>query len=206
MKENSLLKVGLTGGIACGKTVVRQYLDEKGAFTVDADAVVHRLMGPDTELSGAIRDAFGTEVMAANRSVDRKKLGAVVFSDGEARQRLNRLVHPRVIAEEKRLLAEAGRKGERLAVVDAALMIETGTHREYDCLLVVFCDQPLQIGRLMNRDGLSREEALKRIEAQLPVEEKKRFADFLVDTSGSLAETESQADEIWDELLSRLAR
>ncbi len=201
-----MLKVGLTGGIACGKTVVRRHLAEKGAFTVDADALVHRLMGPDSELSGAIRDEFGTQVMAPNRSVDRKRLGALVFSDSEARRRLNRLVHPRVLAEEKRLLAEADRQGERLAVVDAALMIEAGTHREYDCLLVVFCDKPVQIGRLMSRDGLSREEAEKRIAAQLPVEEKKRFADFLVDTSGSLAETESRVDEIWDELLGRLVR
>ncbi len=198
---STMLKVGLTGGIACGKTVVRKLLADKGVFTVDADTIVHRLMGPNSELSGKIRDAFGAGILAEDDSVDRKKLGDLVFTNPDARRQLNQLVHPCVIREEKRLLAEAERIGERLAVVDAALMIETGTYREYDCLVVVFCEKRLQIQRLMERDGISRKKAEQRIEAQLPAEEKKRLADFLVDTSGSLSDTERQVEEIWRHLV-----
>ncbi|MFQ5791333.1 MAG: dephospho-CoA kinase [Acidobacteriota bacterium] len=199
-----MLKVGLTGGIASGKSVVRKLLAERGAFTVDADAVVHELLGPGTELSHRVAEEFGREVMRRDGSVDRKKLGAVVFADRVARERLNRLVHPRVIAEEKRLLAQAEGRGEKVAVVDAALMIESGTYRDYDCLVVVSCSRSLQVQRLVARDGISSAEAERRIDAQLPVEEKKQYADYVVDTSGPLAETERQVEEIWKELRRQL--
>ncbi len=168
---------------------------------MDADTVVHQLMDQQTELTEAIGERFGRDVLAPDGSVDRKKLGAIVFSDPDARRELNRLVHPKVIAEEKRLLAEAERKGVQIGVVDAALMIETGTYRDYDRLVVVYCPREVQLERLVARDGLSPEEAARRVDAQLSVEEKKLYAHYVVDSSGSLEDTERRVGEVWDSLL-----
>ena len=168
---------------------------------MDADTIVHQLMDQRTELSEAIGERFGRDVLAPDGSVDRKKLGAIVFSDPDARRELNRLVHPKVIAEEKRLLAEAERKGVQIGVVDAALMIETGTYRDYDRLVVVYCPREVQLERLVARDGLSPEDAARRVDAQLSVEEKKLYADDVVDSSGSLEDTERRVGEVWDRLL-----
>ena len=168
---------------------------------MDADTVVHQLMDQQTELTEAIGERFGRDVLAPDGSVDRKKLGAIVFSDPDARRELNRLVHPKVIAEEKRLLAEAERKGVQIGVVDAALMIETGTYRDYDRLVVVYCPREVQLERLVARDGLSPEDAARRVDAQLSVEEKKLYADDVVDSSGSLEDTERRVGEVWDSLL-----
>lgn len=196
-----MLKVGLTGGIACGKSVVRRLLEGFGAFTVDADTIAHDLMGGDSELSGRIANRFGEEVLARDGSVDRKRLGELVFSDPERRGQLNEIVHPLVIEEERRLIEDAKSKGEAVAVVDAALMIEVGTYSGYDAIIVAFCRRELQIERLMKRNGFSIEEATRRVDAQLPAEEKKRYADFLIDTSGTLEETETQVKAAWKELV-----
>jgi dephospho-CoA kinase len=196
-----MLRVGLTGGIACGKTVVRKLLADRGALTIDADAIVHQLMGAGTDLTRRIADAFGADVLSPDGAVDRTKLGRLVFSDPAERSKLNALVHPEVIREEKRLLSEAESNGVEVAVVDAALMIEAGTYRDYDRLLVVHCPRAVQLDRLVARDGLSRAEAARRVDAQLPVEEKKPYADFLIDTSGSLSDTERQVQEVWEKLL-----
>jgi dephospho-CoA kinase len=195
-----MLRVGLTGGIACGKTVVRELLAVRGALTIDADVIVHQLMAAGTDLTRRIGEAFGSDVLSADGSVDRTKLGRLVFSDSSARSKLNALVHPDVIREEKRLLREAEGRGVGIAVVDAALMIEAGTYRDYDKLLVVHCPRALQLERLAMRDALSPAEAARRVDAQMPVEEKKPYADFLIDTSGSLADTERQAQEVWEKL------
>lgn len=196
-----MLRVGLTGGIACGKTYVRKLLAERGAFTLDADTVVHELMDQRTELTQAIGQQFGSDVLVPDGSVDRKKLGAIVFSDPAARRQLNRLVHPKVIAEEKRLLEEAEREDVQIGVIDAALMIETGTYRDYDRLVVVYCPREVQLERLVAREGLSPEDAARRIDAQLSVEQKKLYADYVVDSSGSLEDTERRVGEVWDSLL-----
>lgn len=195
-----MLRVGLTGGIACGKTVVRELLAVRGALTLDADGIVHQLMAAGTDLTRRIGEAFGSDVLSADGSVDRTKLGRLVFSDSSARSKLNALVHPDVIREEKRLLREAEGRGVGIAVVDAALMIEAGTYRDYDKLLVVHCPRALQLERLAMRDDLSPAEAARRVDAQMPVEEKRPYADFLIDTSGSLADTERQVEEVWEKL------
>ena len=168
---------------------------------MDADTVVHQLMDQRTELTEALGEEFGRDVLAPDGSVDRKKLGAIVFSDPDARRELNRLVHPKVIAEEKRLLAEAERKGVQIGIVDAALMIETGTYRDYDRLVVVYCPREVQLERLVARDGLSPEDAARRVDAQLSVEEKKLYAHYVVDSPGSLEDTERGVGEVWDSLL-----
>jgi dephospho-CoA kinase len=196
-----VLKVGLTGGIACGKTVVRQLLDGLGAFTLDADGIVHRLMRSGTELTRSIAQQFGDDMLASDGSVDRRRLGALVFSNPDLRRQLNELVHSRVIDEEHRLLGDAQRRGERVAVVDAALMVEAGTYRNYDVLVVVDCPRSLQIERIVERDQLSETQAAERVDAQLPAEERKRHAHFVIDTSGTLEETERQVKEIWKKLV-----
>ncbi len=195
-----MLKVGLTGGIACGKTVVRRRLEERGVPTLDADAVVHRLLQSGTDVTRRIAQGFGSAVLASDGSVDRKALGAIVFSDEDARKKLNAIVHPGVWREIERFFEEREKASDPVAVVDAALMIETGSYRRYDRVVVVHCRPELQLDRLMARDGLSREDALRRMSAQMPIEEKRPFADFLVDTSGSIEETLKQADELVSKL------
>jgi dephospho-CoA kinase len=195
-----VLKVGLTGGIACGKSLVRRRLGERGIPTLDADAVVHRLLGPGSEVSREIGECFGEGVVAEDGSIDRKALGAIVFADPEKREKLNAIVHPRVWSEIRRFFQEAERGGAKLAVVDAALMVETGSYKTYDRIIVVHCRPEQQVERLMARDRLSRAEAEKRIAAQMPIGEKRRYGDFLVDTSGSLTETEARVDELVEEL------
>jgi dephospho-CoA kinase len=195
-----VLKVGLTGGIACGKTVVRRRLEERGIPTLDADAVVHRLLQSGTDVTRRIAERFGKGVIASDGSVDRKALGAIVFSDEEARRRLNAIVHPAVWREIEHFFEEREKASDPVAIVDAALMIETGSYRRYDRVVVVHCRPELQLERLMARDGLSREDALRRMSSQMPIEEKVPFADFLVDTSGSIEETLKQADELVSQL------
>lgn len=195
-----MLRVGLTGGIACGKTVVRRRLEEQGIPTLDADAVVHRLLEPATDVTRQIAESFGQEVIASDGSVDRKALGAIVFRDAESRARLNAIVHPAVWREIERFFEEKEKGSDPVAVVDAALMIETGSYQHYDRLVVVHCAPELQLERLMARDGLSREEAERRIRSQMPIDQKLPFADFLVDTSGSIELTLKQTDEVASQL------
>jgi len=191
-----VLKVGLTGGIACGKTVVRRRLEEQGIPTLDADAVVHRLLQSGTEVTRRIAESFGEKVIASDGSVDRRALGAIVFGDEEARRKLNAIVHPGVWREIERFFEEREKASDPVAVVDAALMIETGSYKRYDFLVVVHCGPELQLERLMARDGLSREDAERRVRSQMPIEQKLPFGDFLVDTSGSIEETLKQTDEL----------
>ena len=197
------MKVGLTGGIACGKTVVRLRLEELGIPTLDADGVVHRLLQAGTEVARQVAEAFGEKVIESGGAVDRKALGALVFADEPSRRKLNAIVHPAVWREIEKFFEARERASDAVAVVDAALMIETGSYRRYDFLVVVHCRPELQLERLMARDDISREDALRRIRAQMPLEEKMRFADFLVDTSGNLEETLKQADELASKLRAR---
>jgi dephospho-CoA kinase len=191
-----VLRVGLTGGIACGKSVVRRRLEEEGVPTLDADAVVHRLLGPGTETTREIGRVFGEEMLAADGSVDRKALGQTVFADDEARARLNAIVHPRVYEAIEDFFSRAERRGAPLAVVDAALMVETGSYARYDRVIVVHCAPAQQRARLKKRDGLSTEEAERRIAAQMPIEKKIAYGDELVDTSDTLEETLARTDAV----------
>lgn len=195
-----MLRVGLTGGIACGKSVVRRRLEERGVPTLDADAVVHELLGPGTETTRAVARAFGEDVLAREGGVDRKALGRIVFADESARAKLNAIVHPRVYDAIEAFLADAERAGAPLAVVDAALMVETGSSERYDRVIVVHCRPEQQLERLEARDGISNEEARRRVAAQMPIEEKVAHAHELVDTSGTLEETLARTDEVLERL------
>ncbi len=196
-----MLKVGLTGGIATGKSHVLALLQELGCEASDADRLAHAAMAPGQPAFEEIVREFGAEVLAKDGSIDRGRLGQIVFADAEQRQRLNAIVHPRVFEAEARWYAELeARRPDAIAVVDAALMIETGSYRRFDTLVVVHCAPELQIARLMSRNHLSREEALARINAQMTSAEKLKFADYSIDTSGDFSETRRQVEELYADL------
>ncbi len=202
-----MLKVGLTGGIACGKSYVLEELRKSGAYVLDADEIAHSVIAPRGAAYPEVVDVFGSEILTSDRIIDRKKLGAIVFSDRAALDRLNQIVHPHVFAEEKRQIlaieADAGEPEQRFLVVDAALMIETGSYSNYDSVIVVYCRPAVQLHRLMQRDDLSAEDALKRIRSQMPVLRKLRYADYVIDNSGERTESQHQIRWIFDQLILR---
>lgn len=196
-----MLRVGLTGSIAVGKSFVSGVLAELGCHVLDADEVARRVVEPGAEGLRAVVAAFGESVLRPDGTLDRARLGRMVFEDGAKRRLLNSVLHPLIIAEQDAWLRR--REGEDprgVAVVDAALMIESGGHRRFDRLVVVHCRPELQLERLMRRNGLSREEAISRIAAQMPQEEKLRHADYRIDTSGSFEETRERTADVYAEL------
>ena len=196
-----MLKVGLTGSIAVGKSHVLSILRDLGCRTIDADRIAREVVMPGTAGLQAVVDHFGKDVLTADSNLDRQKLGAIVFADEEQRRRLNSILHPIIIAaqdEQIRIFEEDDPRG--IVIIDAALMIESGGYRRLDKLIVVHCAPEIQLQRLMKRDGLSREAAAARIAAQMPQDEKKEFADFLIDTSGSFDETRVQVEHVYHQL------
>jgi dephospho-CoA kinase len=200
-----VLRVGLTGGIACGKSHVLRRLLARGCHTLDLDAVARQVTAPGAPALAEIRAAFGPSALDAAGALDRASLGARVFADAAARERLNRIVHPRVRAAEAEWAAGFASRADAVLVTDGALLVESGVHLRFDRLVVVHCAPALQLARLRARDGLDERAARARIEAQLGSAEKRAFAHFEVDTSGSPAETDGAADALAG-ALSELAR
>ena len=199
-----MLRVGLTGGIAVGKSTVVAVFAELGAVCFDADAIARSVVEPGRPALAAVVEEFGRGVLAADGTLDRAALGRVVFADAGRRKRLEAILHPPIIAEQDRLVAEATARDPRaVVIVDAALMIESGGYRRFDALVVVHCEPEIQIARLMRRNGLTRDEALERIAAQMPQDEKLRYADYTIDTSGTLDETRDRTEAVWAELVRR---
>jgi dephospho-CoA kinase len=197
-----MLHVGLTGNIASGKSHTALLFAELGAHIIDADAVVHELLASRTKTCQKIVDAFGSDILRSDGSIDRRKLGQIVFSDVEKRELLNSIVHPDVNSEILRRIFDLEQLSPSgIAIVDAALIIETGGYKMYDKLVVVTCDPMLQISRLTTRDHLTIEEAKARMNSQLPVEEKLKYADYTIDTSGTLKQTQEQVETIYRDLL-----
>ena len=188
-----MLRVGLTGGIACGKSHVLGRLAAAGLATVDLDSVAHDLLAAGGPAHAEVVAAFGPRVLGPDGGVDRKALGGLVFSDATARRRLNAILHPRVREEEVHRVARAARGGARIVVTDAALLVESGVHLRFDRLVVVHCTKAEQLRRLALRDGIGDDAALARIDSQMPMEEKRRFAHFEIDSSGSLEATDRSA-------------
>lgn len=197
-----MLRVGLTGSIAAGKTFVTGVLAELGCHIIDADQTAREVVQPGTPGLQAVVETFGTGILQPDGTLDRQKLGSLVFENEEKRKLLNSILHPYIIArqdEELHRLEEQYPDG--IAVVDAALMIESGGYRRFDKLIVVHCDPEVQLERIMTRNKLSRTEAQKRVEAQMPQEEKKKFADYLIDTSADFESTREQSREVYRDLL-----
>ena len=196
-----MLKAGLTGSIAVGKSYVCEIFREQGAFVLDADKTAREVVEPNTKGLKKIVENFGTEVLQPNGELDRIKLGAIVFTDERKRQLLNRIVHPLVIEKQDEWLrTHESENPNAICIVDAALMIESGGYSRFDKIIVVWCEPGIQLQRLMLRNNLSGEDAMKRINAQMPQEEKKHYADFLIDTSGGFEATRKQTEEIFEQL------
>lgn len=196
-----MLKVGLTGGIASGKSYVVSVLRELGCEVVDADLVAHQAMEPGRPAYDDVVAHFGREILGPDGGIDRTRLGAIVFADPKEREKLNSIVHPRVYEAQMNWMIEVYQRNPRvIAVIDAALMIETGSYRRFDKIVVVHCAPEIQLERLMHRNQMTREEALARISAQMPAAEKLKYADFNIDTSGSFEDTRRQVEALYQAL------
>ena len=199
-----MLRVGLTGSIGVGKSFVTSIFEELGAHVLDADQTAREVVMPGMPGLKAVTEVFGEQILNPDGTLNRKQLGAVVFADETKRQQLNFVLHPFIIARQDEILNEWEAKDPQgIGIVDAALMIESGSYRRFDKLIVVHCRPEVQLERLMLRDKLSREEAQRRIDSQMPQEEKQKFADYLIDTSDGFEPTREQTVKVY-KILQRL--
>ena len=197
-----MLRVGLTGSIGVGKSFVASVFVELGCHVVDADQTAREVVMPGTPGLKALTEAFGEEILNPDGTLDRKQLGALVFNDESQRQRLNHILHPFIIARQDEIMnAWEAEDPDGIGIIDAALMIESGGYKRFDKLIVVHCRPEVQLERLMLRDKLSRDEALRRINSQMPQEEKQKFADYLIDTSDGFELTRARTAEIYQQLI-----
>lgn len=196
-----MLRIGLTGSIGVGKSFVAGVLAELGCQVLDADLTAREVVEPHSVALEKVVAEFGGDVLQPDGALDRAKLGALVFGDAQRRGTLNSILHPYIIARQDELLREwEAVDPDGIAVVDAALMIESGGYKRFDKLIVVHCRPEVQLQRLMLRNGLSREEAEQRISAQMSQEEKKKFADYLIDTSEGFDDTRRQTEKVYGAL------
>ncbi|MDA8126840.1 MAG: dephospho-CoA kinase [Deltaproteobacteria bacterium] len=196
-----MLNVGLTGGIACGKSTVARMLMEKGAFLIDADALAHAVEAPDKPAWHEIVRHFGRGILRADRTINRRKLGAIVFANPAELEVLNRIVHPAVQQERlARIAAIRAEHPEAIILSDVPLLIETGMTDQFDLILLVYLPREGQIARLMARNGFSREEAEKRLASQMPIDAKLPYADIVVNNEGTPEETQRRVEAVWEEL------
>ena len=197
------MRVGLTGGIASGKSVVAAELAARGAIVIDADLLAREVVEPGTAALAAIQDRFGMQVLKDGQ-LDRARLAEIVFADPEARRDLERIVHPAVRARAAELERVAGDAAVVVHVIP--LLVETGQHQDFDLVVTVDADHETQIQRLMERNGFTRAEAEARIAAQASREDRTRNADVVLHNTGSMTELKRQIDALWTELSSALAR
>lgn len=196
-----MLKVGLTGSIAVGKSYVCGCFRELGCHVLDADVTAREVVAPGTPGLARVVEAFGDDILLPDGSLDRKKLGSIVFGNEEKRLLLNSIVHPLVIeAQDEWLNRVKAKDPDGIAIIDAALMIESGGYKRLNKLIVVWCKPEIQLQRLMSRDGSTQDEALQRIGSQMPQEEKKRYADYLIDTSHGFEDTHRQVRHVFRSL------
>lgn len=196
-----MLVVGLTGGIASGKTTVARMLKKMGARIIDADAVSREVMVPQTRCWRQVVKRFGAAVVRTDGTIDRKKLAVEVFKHPEKRVLLNRIVHPCISKRIREMIRCIGREDPAaLVIIDAALLVETGMYKDYDKLVVVAADEDVQLARLMRRNQLSITDARRRLRAQLPLERKTRVADYVISNQASLQHTRRQTRALVQEL------
>ena len=201
--------VGITGGIACGKTTVSDLLAEKGAIPINADEIGHQLLKADSPVIGELTDAFGEEILEDSGDVSRKKLGAIVFNDKAARERLNSILHPLIIersrGQARQLVTE---DPECIVLLDAPLLIEAGAYDTVDLIVVVTASAETQLERTLERSiaqgrPLTETEVQARIDAQMPLTEKVKYANVVIENDGSVEELHQQVDALWEELRRR---
>jgi dephospho-CoA kinase len=202
-----VLRAGLTGGIASGKTTVSAFFEELGAYRIDADRLAHAVMEPGGAAYEAVVERFGRELLDASGRIRRSALAGIVFGDPEAREALNALTHPRVAEEiDRRVVLYAAVGHSLIVIVDAALLVESGFYRSLDKLIVVRCSREAQLQRLLAREEMGPEEALARIESQAPLEAKLAVADYVIDTEATLRETRREAERVYASLLQDFER
>jgi dephospho-CoA kinase len=191
--------IGLTGGIASGKSTVASMLRELGATVIDADEAARAVVEPGTPGLRTVVEAFGPEVLDGDR-LDRARLGQLVFRDQAARKKLEAITHPLVRAWMAERQREAAERGEARVVLDIPLLFENGLDAAMKAVIVVYAPEELQVERLVDRNGLAEDEARRRLAAQLPIEEKRARATYVIDNSGSLEDTRAQTEKLWREL------
>ena len=196
-----MLKVGLTGGLACGKTFVGEALVGFGCHLIQADELGHQVLLPTGEAYADVVREFGQGILNADGTIDRKRLAAEVFGKPDRLETLNRLVHPPVFRREDALIEQFAQSDPRgIVVVEAAILIETGTYKNYDRLILVECEEEQQIERSVKRDHTDRAEVLTRLRRQMPMADKRKFAHYVIDTSGSKEDTLRRVREVYDAL------
>jgi dephospho-CoA kinase len=193
-------RVGLTGGIATGKSHVRAVFEALGVPTIDADVLAHKAVAPGSAAFEAVKARFGPAVLDSAGGLDRRKLGSLVFADPQARKDLEAIIHPGVVDAIDRWFSSLDAQAHPFAIADVPLLYEASRERDYDVVIVTACELPTQIRRVMARDGISEAEAKQRIAAQLPIEEKVRRADHVIRTDGLLASTNAQVHDVYKRL------
>ncbi len=197
-----MLRVGLTGGLATGKSFVGKVLVEAGCQLLKADEVGHELLRAGQELFRRTVSEFGSSIVGTDGEIDRRKLGGLVFNDEAALEKLNSIVHPAVFAYEERWMKDAGERDPRtIAVVEAAILIETGNYRNFDRLIVTWCPEEMQVARARARSGWTEDEVRRRLARQMAAEEKKKYADYVIDSSGTEEETRHRTLAVHAELI-----
>jgi dephospho-CoA kinase len=202
-----VLRVGLTGGIACGKTVVGEMFARRGAHVVQADRIAHQLMRPGERVYDDLVAHFGPDILEPDGTISRPKLAQAAFAEpgGSRVEELNSIVHPAVIRQQEQWMNEIGQRDPRaVAIVEAALIFEAGVEGQFDKIIVVTCDADKKAARFAQRTNVStefaRQEVERRSAAQVGDEEKLKRADYVIHNNGSLAETETQVQAVWDQL------
>lgn len=196
-----MLSVGLTGGIATGKSLVSGIFKELGAYIIDADIISRNLVEPGQPAYREIIDFFGSDILNDDKSINRGKLGSLVFADHSLKEKLEEIVHPRVIEEQQKLIRQISLEDrEAIIIIDAPLLIESGFYQKVEILIVVTASEKTVVERLFRRNGLSEEEAKLRISSQMPIEEKEEMADYIIDNNGKIDKTRERVLEVMAEL------
>lgn len=196
-----MLKVGLTGGIGVGKSHVSKTFTELGCYVYDADKIARDVVNLGTVGYQKVVAEFGEEILDSDKTINRAKLGQIVFADNSKRQKLNEILHPIIIDEQNKIIQEVASKDPNaIVMIDAALMIETNSYKRFDKLIVVYCDRESQIERVMKRNNLSRSEVEDRLNSQMPTEQKLKYADIKINTSGSFEQTDQIVKEVYQQL------
>ena len=190
--------IGLTGGIATGKSQSSKIFKELGCYIIDADKLSRTLTAKDSKCLKDIVGTFGTDVLKDDGTLNRKKLGSIVFNDKQAKMELERIIHPHIIRKTNEKITKKYSSTD--IIVDAPLLFEVGLDRVCDTVIVVYAKYHLQLSRLMKRDNLSKEEAIKRIALQMPIEDKMKLADITIDNSGTLAELKKNVKFVYKQL------
>ena len=197
-----MLLIGITGGIASGKTEVAKAFRKKGAIVLSGDEIGRKVVENNKSILKKLVKAFGQNIVRDDGTLNRHRLGEIAFSSARGRDKLNRIVHPHLLRELRGRIRDLKRKRKQVVVVDAALIVEWGLEEELDCLVFVQSKREDKIRRLQRFKGYSRKEALDRIRSQLPETTKKRKADFVIRNNGSLAELRKRADKVWEAIMS----